>query len=809
MEITLAAGSVTGTYALQTAEDNYLAAPVGDNNWLLNQSTVDAAASWDISIDSDAKASIESHVVPATDSKNHNLLKYGPQNTATTTFNRFACYKTSSTGVYLSSIFVKEIDSTSVSLDEISYEANVNDTFELTATASGFTPATYEWTSSDDDVAEINAGTNSAVITCKKGGAATITVAAKSADNSIIEYASCEVTVIKQLTNLSVTGTCNLEYVEGQEFDPDGLTVTATYSDSTTEDVTNEVEWTPSPLTAGTTSVIGTYAGEEIEINGLTVDPIQLEYITISGQTETFVEGTQFAFGGTVTAHYNNGTDSDVTASATFTGYDLSTPGIQTVTVSYTDGGVTETTTYDITVNAKELSSISVTGAQVTYKVGDEFVKPTVTAHYNNGTTEDVTAAADCSGYNMDEAGEQTVTVSYGGKTTTYTITVYKELASIEVVGTIPEQTRGNNFVKPTIQANYTDSTNAVVTDQVTFTGYDKTTAGVQTITASYTEADITKTTEFEVTVNKPLLIQISVSNPKTSYLLGDTFVKPTVMALYGDAVEEDVTDLATFTGYNMNQTGVQTVTVSYTEAGETETTTYQITVTATLASISASGQKVEFWVNDTFEFGGTVTATYSDSSSKQITSGYYVDHSQVDMTTVGTYTVTVSYEENNIEKSTSYQVTIKKEVLASVSISGNTKTQFEVGDDFAFNGTVTATYESGKHYDVTANAVFTGYDMNVAGTQTVTVSYTMDGVTKSTSYTITVTNPGGGGDDSSSSEVGSSSEGGSSGGGETPVNPSSNGFNPLWIIPIAIGGTVLLAGLGVGIFFFVKARKR
>ena len=224
---------------------------------------------------------------------------------------------------------------------------------------------------------------------------------------------------------------------------------------------------------------------------------------------------------------------------------------------------------------------------------------------------------------------------------------------------------------------------------------------GVETETFDL-EGDITKTTTFEVTVGKPSLIEISVVNPKTSYLIGDTFVKPTVMALYGDAVEEDVTDLATFSGYDMSTAGVYTVTVSYSEGADTETTTYQITVNSTLESIAVNGQKVEFWVNDTFEFGGTVTAHYTNGDQKQITTGYYVDHSQVDMTTVGSYIVTVSYEENSIEKSTSYQVTVKKEVLASVSISGNTKTQFEVGDDFEFNGTVTATYESGKHYDVT-----------------------------------------------------------------------------------------------------------
>lgn len=70
------------------------------------------------------------------------------------------------------------------------------------------------------------------------------------------------------------------------------------------------------------------------------------------------------------------------------------------------------------------LQSISVSNEKTSYTVGDEFVKPTVTAHFDKGDDQDVSASASCTGYNMGVAGEYTVTVSYGGKTTTYDITV-------------------------------------------------------------------------------------------------------------------------------------------------------------------------------------------------------------------------------------------------------------------------------------------------------------------------------------------------------------------------------------------------
>ena len=76
----------------------------------------------------------------------------------------------------------------------------------------------------------------------------------------------------KTITNLSYTGTpATTTYYAGQSFDPTGLTVTATFNDNSSENVTSSVVWTPDPLTQGTTSVTGTYMGQTITVNGLTV----------------------------------------------------------------------------------------------------------------------------------------------------------------------------------------------------------------------------------------------------------------------------------------------------------------------------------------------------------------------------------------------------------------------------------------------------------------------------------------------------------------------------------------------------------
>ena len=70
-------------------------------------------------------------------------------------------------------------------------------------------------------------------------------------------------------------------------------------------------------------------------------------------------------------------------------------------------------------------------------------------------------------------------------------------------------------------------------------------------------------------------LVSIAHTGDKTTFTEGDSFVKSTITATYDDETTKDVTSLATFTGYDMNTTGTQTVNVTY----EGKSTSYTITV--------------------------------------------------------------------------------------------------------------------------------------------------------------------------------------------------------------------------------------
>ncbi len=74
-------------------------------------------------------------------------------------------------------------------------------------------------------------------------------------------------------------------------------------------------------------------------------------------------------------------------------------------------------------------------------------------------------------------------------------------LKTISVVDPITEYAEGGEFVAPKVVATYEDDTSKTVTNFASFTGYDLSTPGNQTVNVSYSENGITKTTNYGITV--------------------------------------------------------------------------------------------------------------------------------------------------------------------------------------------------------------------------------------------------------------------------------------------------------------------
>lgn len=81
--------------------------------------------------------------------------------------------------------------------------------------------------------------------------------------------------------------------------------------------------------------------------------------------------------------------------------------------------------------------------------------------------------------------------------------------------------------------------------------------------------------------------------------------------------------------------------------------------VSPTLSSITAAKTKTEYTVNDTLNIDDiTVTANYSDGSSN-VVSGWTSNIDDVDMSSEGTKTLTISYTENEITKTASINIMV------------------------------------------------------------------------------------------------------------------------------------------------------
>ena len=115
-----------------------------------------------------------------------------------------------------------------------------------------------------------------------------------------------------------------------------------------------------------------------------------LASITVKGATTEFMVNSEFVFDGKVIATYEDGSTNDVTNKAEFTDYNLSTAGNQVVTVSYTEGEVTKTTTYNITVSEVAVENITIDPSEANVAVG-KTLELTAVFEPANATNKNVT----------------------------------------------------------------------------------------------------------------------------------------------------------------------------------------------------------------------------------------------------------------------------------------------------------------------------------------------------------------------------------------------------------------------------------
>lgn len=269
--------------------------------------------------------------------------------------------------------------------------------------------------------------------------------------------------------------------------------------------------------------------------------------------------------------------------------------------------------------------------------------------------------------------------------------------------------------------------------------------------------------------------IEVTTKPTKTSYLAGDSFNSAGMVVTASYGTGQAVLATAEVSGYSVSPDpltdGTTSVTITYSEGGETCTTTLAVTVTHKLSAITVTTNPTK----TTYEYGDTlattgmvVTASYSDSKTAAVTS---YSCSPTTFSTVGNQVVTVSYTENGVTKTATFNVTVNRksvtkptwksnltytgsaQSVSSTSYWNNYNTSYmTIGGTTSATtaGTYIATFTPGSNYrwsDGTTSAINVNWTINKA-TGSLSVSPTtvaINGNNYSSGVAVTITRAGDG----------------------------------------------------------------
>ena len=326
----------------------------------------------------------------------------------------------------------------------------------------------------------------------------------------------------KVLEKIEITTNPNkTAYEEGEKFDKTGMVVTAIYSDSSKETVTDYTYTPTGSLTKNDTKITITYkdktATVTITVKEKTPPVVEktLERIevTTNPNKTAYEEGEKFdKTGMVVTAIYSDSSKETVT-DYTYTPTGSLTKNDTKITITYKD----KTATVTITVKEKtppvvektlERIEITKNPNKTEYEEGEKFDKTgmVVTAVYSDNSRETVTDYTYAPTGSLT-ANDKRVIITYKGKTTTISISVKKiekVLERLEITAPPSKTTykEGEKFDSTgmVVTAIYSDGTREIITNYNCFPVVELTTSNDK-ITVSYTYQGKTVTQTYAIEV--------------------------------------------------------------------------------------------------------------------------------------------------------------------------------------------------------------------------------------------------------------------------------------------------------------------
>ena len=584
---------------------------------------------------------------------------------------------------------------------------------------------------------------------------------AKAGDKTAVAVAESMVTGYNPNTltaqNLTVTYTNSdtLSYTNGQDF-------------TTTLTVTLQDEISNIEVTAPTVDQTYNYGGT-LDLTGAT---ITVNYV--SGATPKTVTPT-------VNMVVEKGTTNAVNMSplaSEFTNNKLN----KQVTLKYTEDGKEGSIDYLVTI-VNDVKEVTLYGTPKTNYNVNEAMQPglSILVTRETGTPETIEVTSDMiSNFDTTTEGTKTAVITYTEngvtKTVNYEYTVTDSVTSISIDTAVKEAQKYNeelDLTGATIKVISGKGTKVISLEQSMIKAgtYDKTTLGEQTVTVEYGGQQTT----FKVNV-KDYVTKIAVNPATVAGTYGDTLTNiinnNNVMYTVTYAKAGDKTAVAVaesmVTGYNPNTLTAQNLTVTYTNSdtlsytnGQDFTTTLTVTLQDEISNIEVTAPTVD----QTYNYGGTldltgatITVNYvSGATPKTVTPTVNMvvekgTTNAVNMSPLASeFTnnklnkqVTLKYTEDGKEGSIDYLVTIVNDVK-EVSMNVTPKTSYNIGESLDLtNGKITVTRATGTDEVINltdSRVTVTGFDSSTENTSlTIMVTFTENGITKQTSYEVSVT---------------------------------------------------------------------
>ncbi len=552
--------------------------------------------------------------------------------------------------------------------------------------------------------------------------------------------ASIDVTVVGVSSVTVAAGTLANVVKVGETLDTSSLTVTVKYTDGT-EEIVEAAGLVISSLdttTAGDKKLAITYKGFTYEYD---VKVINVVSIALNSGFNTKVKvGESFSTAGiNAEATYSNNSKEAVTnAQLTFSAVDTTTAGVKQLTVSYAGVSVN----VDITVIGVKSITIAEGLANKIMK-GETYVTTGAKANitYTDDVTTEVVNADKLTFVNIDTAtaGNKTLKITYLDKTVDFNVLVVEE-SGIEIKGVYAPSVRVlSTYDKSGITANlvYSDGTYKAIENSLLEISIDTSVAGTKTLTVKYGGFTATK----DITVVGVSSISLV---DKLEILKGEALGDFSVKVVYTDESEETITkaQLGEVGALDTASAGVKEFSVKYldkTASLEAEVFDIErITVKGVPGKFDIGDDKTAFFSNM------TVWAVYGDSlaSEREITEGYTTNIEVLDFTVEGDKVLTVSYVYGASTLTATVTVSDEMPELSSIRLANNNYNKLVgIGQIYSVGDLkVIADYANGYWQEIALSSLtISAISTAEAGTKTVSVSYTEEGITKSLEFSVKV----------------------------------------------------------------------